>query len=149
VAAARIALPQYRMKLILERDASGSGLSPAIYTATLANAKIALAPRGNYDAESWRLFEAAKLGCVIVTEPLPPRWYFRDCPAVSIRKWSLLPVVLKDLLHDPSTLAQLSLRSRQWWTETVSEAAVANSIAQTIVSLPQACLSPALQVPVS
>ena len=149
VAAARIALPQYRMKLILERDASGSGLSPAIYTATLANAKIALAPRGNYDAESWRLFEAAKLGCVIVTEPLPPRWYFRDCPAVSIQKWSLLPGVLRDLLHDPSTLRQLSLRSRQWWTETVSEAAVAGFIAQIIVSLPQACPSPALQIPVS
>jgi hypothetical protein len=130
------------MELMLERDASGKGMRPAAYTETLANTKIALAPRGNYDAESWRLLEAAKLGCVTITEPLPPRWYFRDCPAVSIRKWSLLPTVLRDLLHDPSTLRQLSLRSRQWWTETVSEAAVAGFIAQIIVSLPQACPSP-------
>ena len=142
VAAARIALPEYRMESILGRDRSGKRLSPAIYTETLANAKIALAPRGNYDAESWRLFEAAKLGCVIVAEPLPPRWYFRDCPAVSIRKWSLLPNVLRNLLRDPPTLVRLALRSRQWWNATVSEAAVAKFIAQTIVSIPQDSLSP-------
>jgi hypothetical protein len=135
VAASRTALPQCRMELMLWPAASGKGLSPEIYTKTLANAKIALVPRGNYANESYRLLEAAKLGCVIVTETLPPRWYFRDCPAVSIQKWSLLPGVLRNLLWDPSTIAQLSLRSRQWWTSTVSEAAVAKFIAQTIVSL--------------
>jgi len=146
VAAARTALPQYRMESLLKGDMS-KGMSPADYTRTLANAKIALAPRGNYSAESWRLFEAAKLGCVAITEPLPPRWYFQDCPAVSIRKWSQLPDVLRDLLHDPSTLQQLSMRSRQWWNSTVCEAAVAAYIAKQIVSSDQPQPSPVLEAP--
>lgn len=106
VESARVALPQCRMESQLGRDAFGMTLTPATYAHCLANSRIALIPRGNVDAESWRLLEAAKLGCVMVTEPLPPQWYFQDCPAVSSRKWSLLPGVLRDLLHDPSTLAK-------------------------------------------
>jgi len=144
VVAARVAAPQYRMKTLLKGDTSGKGMSPAIYTQALADTKIALAPRGNYNAESWRLLEAAKLGCVAITEPLPPRWYYRDCPAVSIRKWSLLPDVLRKLLNDPPTLQQLSMRSRQWWNSTVCEAAVAAYIAKSVVSADQPLPTPFL-----
>lgn len=143
LAAARPAFPQHRVELVLERDASAKGLTPAVYTQSLADAKIALAPRGNYDAESWRLYEAAKLGCVMVTEPLPQRWYFQHCPAVSIPRWSLLPSVLKDLLYQSTNLARLSKRSRQWWNSTVSETAIANFIAQRIPNLPTSGTAPA------
>jgi len=131
VAAARVALPQYRMETMTGAFASGEGLGPEAYTQSLADAKIALAPRGNF-AETYRLFEAAKLGCVIVSEPLPSRWYYRGCPAVSIPEWSALPGVLSSLLNDPARLTQLSLRARQWWYSTVSEAAIAKFIAQNL-----------------
>lgn len=133
VAAARVALPQYRMETILVTPPADKRFGPETYTQSLANAKIALAPRGNSD-ESCRLFEAAKFGCVIVSEPLPSRWYYRACPAVSIPQWSALPGVLSSLLNDPAKLAQLALRTRHWWDSTVSEAAIARFIAQNLAT---------------
>jgi hypothetical protein len=135
VATAQTALPQYRIGSLLGADRQRSDrLGPEAYTQSLANAKIALAPRGNYDAESYRVYEAAKLGCVIISEPLPSRWYFQGCPAVTIREWSALPEVLSRLLNDPAMLRQLSLRTRQWWDSTVSEAAIAKFVAQKLVA---------------
>ena len=131
VEAARVALPQYRMEL-RSGDRAGEWLSCEAYTQALANTKIALSPRGNCDAETYRIFEAAKLGCVIVSEPLPSRWYYRECPVISIPAWSALPEVLTSLLNDPARLAQLSLRTRQWWDSMVSEAALAKFIAQNL-----------------
>jgi len=129
--AAQAALPDYRIESLLTALASGQRLDPEAYTRALANTKIALAPRGNFD-ETFRLFEAAKLGCVIVSDPLPQRWYYQGSPVVSIPKWSVLPGVLKGLLADPANLAELSRRTRQWWDSTLSEAAVANHIAKRL-----------------
>ena len=56
--AAEAVLPQYRIESLLAAFTSGRRLSPEDYTQALANAKIALAPRGNFD-ETFRLFEAA------------------------------------------------------------------------------------------
>ena len=120
------------MGSILDSQDSNQRLGPAAYTQALANSKIALCPRGNYDAESYRIFEAAKLGCVIVSEPLPSRWYYQGCPAVILRTWSELPGVLRDLLSEPAKLRRLSRRGRQWWDSTVSEAAVARFIAMNV-----------------
>jgi hypothetical protein len=128
---ARAALPHYRIESLSAAPASGKRLSPEAYTHTLASAKIALAPRGNLD-ETYRLIEAAKLGCVIVSEPLPQRWYYQGCPAVSIPNWSALPGVLRGLLNDPATLKELSWRGRQWWDSTISEEAVANFMARCL-----------------
>ena len=132
VAATRVALPQCRMESMTGAVDSANLLGPEAYTQALANAKIALAPRGNSDAETYRIFEAAKLGCVIISEPLPSRWYYQECPAVAIPAWSALPDVLRSLLNDPARLAHLSLRSRQWWDSTISETAIAKFIAQNL-----------------
>jgi hypothetical protein len=133
MAAAQKALPQCRIESLWRPPKYDRGLGPEAYTQALANAKIALAPRGNTD-ETYRLFEAAKLGCVMICEPLPCRWYFHDCPAITLRRWSELPDILKNLLNDPARMSELSRRSRQWWDSTVSERAVANFIAQRLAS---------------
>jgi hypothetical protein len=131
LAAAQKALPQYRIEAMWRPPQYSQGLGPAAYTQALANAKIALAPRGNLD-ETYRLIEAAKLGCVVINEPLPSRWYYQNCPAVIIRKWSELPGVLGSLLNDPTKLKELSRRGREWWDSTISEEAMAEFIAQRV-----------------
>jgi hypothetical protein len=73
-----------------------------------------------------------ELGCVVVSEPLPFRWYYRNCPAVIIRKWSDLLGVLRNLLNDPAKIKELSRRGRQWWDSTISEEAIAEFIAQRV-----------------
>jgi hypothetical protein len=106
-------------------------LPPEVYTQKLASAKIALAPRGNME-ETNRLIEGAKLGCVVISEPLPARWYFRDCPAVILRDWFDLPGIVKNLLANPAKLAVLSARGTRWWESAVAEPAVAKFIAKCI-----------------
>jgi hypothetical protein len=132
LAEAQAKLAHGRVEWVLQTPGS-ERLSPEAYTEKLANAKIALAPRGNGE-DGNRLIEGAKLGCVVVSEPLPARWYFQDCPAVILRKWSKLPEVLSSLLNDPARMKELSRSGRQWWDSTVSEAAVANYIAQQLTS---------------
>ena len=134
LAEAQSQLPECRVESVWVSP-TGKGLSPEEYTQKLANTKIALAPRGNFDAETSRLFEAAKLGCVPVSEPLPPRWYFRDCPALIVQRWSELPDLLRGLLKNPARIQELSRRARAWWDSTISEAAVARFIAKKVSSL--------------
>lgn len=126
-------MPQCRIESASQWRAPGAGrsLGPAAYTQALANAKVALAPRGNID-ETYRLFEAARLGCVVVSEPLPPRWYYQNCPAVILRSWSELPGILKGLLSEPERLKDLSARGRHWWDSTVSELSIARFIAERV-----------------
>ena len=133
LAAARREMPQYRIESVSQHRTPGSafGLGPEAYTQALANARVALAPRGNFD-ETYRLIEAARLGCVVVSEPLPPRWYYQGCPAVILEKWSELPGILKGLLNDPERLQDLSARGRQWWDSTISEPSIAKFIAERI-----------------
>lgn len=136
VAAARAALPQLRLQASAAGAASKQSLGPAAYTQALAHARIALAPRGNTDAESYRIFEAAKLGCVVISEVQPSRWYFENCPAIMLPKWPELPDVLRDLLNDPARMVELSRRTQQWYEEKASEAGVAKFIAEKLTGVP-------------
>ena len=106
-------------------------LDPETYSRRLMSAKIALCPRGNFD-ETFRLVEAAKSGCVAITERLPARWYYRGCPAVQLDAWRQLPDVLERLLSNAGELEQRAAAMRAWWDEQLSEPAVARYVAATI-----------------
>lgn len=102
-------------------------VSAGTYTERLVRAKIALCPRGNFD-ETFRLCEVARTGGVAVCEALPQRWYFRDAPVVTVRRWSQLPDVLASLMRDPDGLAQRSEAMLRWWEECLSEETIAGYI---------------------
>lgn len=133
LAECRAALPQHRIESTIDVAAGARVLSPEQYTRALAGTKIALTPRGNFD-ETFRLFEAAKLGCIIVSEPLPPRWYYENCPVQIIRAWSDLPAAVERLLSNLDRLGDLSQQTRRWWDETLSEPAIAKYISMRIGS---------------
>lgn len=109
----------------------GASLDGAEYSERLSRARIVLCPRGNFD-ETFRLMEAARCGCVTVTERLPQRWYYRDSPAVEVDRWSTLPATLAALLADPDALAARGARMREWWDASLCEAAVARYIADRL-----------------
>lgn len=98
--------------------------TPADYSRNLMKAKVVLCPRGNFD-ETFRFFEAARSGCVILTEPLPERWYYQNAPAIQLRRWPDLSAKLRELFDDPARLSDLSRQTRQWWNDRASEPAVA------------------------
>lgn len=51
----------------------GKGLDKEKYTYILRNSKVVLSPRGWISPECFRMYEAMKLGCVVITEKLPER----------------------------------------------------------------------------
>ncbi|HEX8341001.1 MAG TPA: hypothetical protein VF624_08845 [Tepidisphaeraceae bacterium] len=104
---------------------------PEEYSTRMMNARIALCPRGNFD-ETFRLFESAKSGCVIVTEPLPDRWYYKGLPAVTLRQWSQLPRVVDELLRDNAALERAAVATRAWWESHADENAVADFMLERI-----------------
>ncbi len=106
-------------------------LDAETYSQRLADAKIVLCPRGNFD-ETFRLCEAARSGCVAVSETLPPRWYYRDPPVVELRSWRALPDVLDTLLDEGEALQQRAARMREWWDDTLSEPAVGRHVASSL-----------------
>ena len=107
---------------------------PAEYWARLVAAKICLVPRGD-TLETYRLFEAARAGCVIVAERLPSNWFFDAAPVVDLTGWRGLAGCLRALLADPAGLAERSRRTLAWWDDVVGPEAVGRHIAKTVAEV--------------
>jgi hypothetical protein len=103
------------------------------YSRELMDTRIVLAPRGG-SVETYRFFEALRAGCVVVTEPQPPTWFYRGSPAVVVRDWRTLPGVLDELLGDPRGLQQRHEASLAWWRDRCSEPALAAFMAERLAA---------------
>lgn len=101
------------------------------YSEGLMDARICLAPRGG-SRETFRFFEALRYGCVVVSEPLPPRWFYSGAPVVTVRRWHRLPEVLESLLDDPAGLRERHAATLAWWRERCSEEAVGAFMAERL-----------------
>jgi hypothetical protein len=84
------------------------------YLADLANTRIALCPRGSL-RDTYRLFEAARLGAVPICEPMPRRWFYEEAPVLLVRSWANLGPLLDDLLDDPVALRQHHEAITKWY----------------------------------
>ncbi|MDC7675695.1 glycosyltransferase [Asticcacaulis machinosus] len=97
------------------------------YVAALADTRIAIVPRGTCYG-TYRFFEACKAGCVIVCDPVPDTWFYKDHPGIVIRNWADLPGIVDTVLTDPEKLQKASQASYNYWHNRVSEDAVAGHI---------------------
>jgi len=110
----------------------GKGLPPAEYAHALANAKIALCPPGFVMAETIRHWEAMRLGCIVISAPLPQIHFYKGSPIIELDDWSKLKPLLADLLANPSKLRRHHEATVEWWNSRCSEAAVADYMAAII-----------------
>jgi len=104
--------------------AKGTTMSPDDYMKEMANSKICLAPRGT-SFETFRHYEAACVGCVVVSDRLPATWFYRNIPFVFVKDWRNLDELLDRLLRDPSNLKRLHEETLRWWKSRLSPAALA------------------------
>lgn len=102
-----------------------SGISPEEYGKILADTKIVLCPKGFHSTECYRHYEALRAGCVIISERLPDTYLYKDSPIIQVENWSDIHDIVADLLSNSTKLNQLSLASRKWWEDTLSEKATA------------------------
>lgn len=114
-------------------DGFAKGMEPLEYARTLANAKIAICPPGFYSHETIRHWEAMRLGCVIISAPLPPSHFYAGSPIIELRDWSELDGVIVDLLSDPERMASIHEAMTEWWKLKCQESAVAKRMAEVIL----------------
>lgn len=113
-----------------------NGIAPSEYARYLADSKIVLCPAGIESPESMRHFEAASLGCVVVSTPMPDVEVYRDAPFVFISSWRELKPTIAKLLRDPVRLAELHTHTLAWWRDSASpEAATQRMLRQLPASL--------------
>lgn len=112
----------------------GKGLPPEEYAEVLRHTKIALCPAGFHSNETIRHWEAMRLGCVIISEPLPPNRYYKGSPIIEISDWRELRPLLDELLGDPDSLQSIHRATCEWWGTTCCEAAVAKHMAAILAT---------------
>jgi hypothetical protein len=107
---------------------------PGEYSRALMDTRLALVPRGA-TTETHRFFQALKYGCVVVTDSVPPSWFYEQAPIVRLRHWDELERVLTPLLADPERLESLHREALAWWESACSEEAVGRLMARTLNAL--------------
>lgn len=125
--------PQFQVKIgqnsefnVIDGETAGDN-----YSENMMNTKICIAPRGT-TYESYRHFEAMRYGCIIVSEPLPSRWYYAGAPVVEVTNWHNLEEVLQRLLENKPLMQELHERMLHHWQTKCSEAAAGQYIAETL-----------------
>jgi hypothetical protein len=127
--------PNRRILLETTRDFEASRRAGASrFSEVLADTKICIVPRGNVP-ETYRLFQGARFGCVLIAEELPRHWFYESCPALIVGRWAELEELLDVHLEDRRLLARRSAESLAWWQSVVSERAIGRYMAGEIRTL--------------
>jgi len=100
------------------------------YSHMLMDSKICLVPRGN-NIETWRFFEAIRYGCIVITEKLPNRWYYKKAPVYEIKCWNELKNVIKSFM-EKKMLNEIYKESVSWWSNKCSEGEIGILLAKNI-----------------
>jgi hypothetical protein len=110
-----------------------AGLSPKEYGKMLSETKIALTPQG-YDSNiSFRFFEAARTGCILVSCKQPDVWHYNQFPGYYVSNWTKLPGIIKHLKKYPEHADLLHQKILDYYRTYCSEDSLANYIKQVII----------------
>ena len=109
-------------------DGFNNGLNEEDYNFILKNTKIALCPKGWVNQETFRLYESMKWGCVVISEDLPNRSYYKGIPIVKVKDWSEGIEIANELINDTNELEKLSKQNIQYYKNNLSPQATADLI---------------------
>lgn len=101
------------------------------YSELMMASKISLTPRGT-SMETFRFFEALRVGTVPLAEPLPPLWFYEGSPFPVVRSWSALPALIHDVLDDEVRAQALHAASLDWWRSRCAPPVVAERIEEWV-----------------
>lgn len=109
-------------------DRAGTDSAYGGYSEKMQQSRICIAPRGSV-AETFRLFEGLRAGCMVITNRLPNMPFLTGAPLVLIDHWRELPHLLQKYARDLPTLERYSKESRAWWDERCSEPVIGQQVA--------------------
>ena len=111
------------------------GLSAEKYGEIIADSKIVLCPKGFNLPECFRHYEAMRAGCVIISEKLPPTYFYKDSPIIQISDWKEGLKIAGELINNNEKLEKLSKLTISWWENKCSEDATAQYVIKCIESI--------------
>lgn len=109
-----------------------SGFSPHDYGKLLADCKIILSPKGFGRTECFRLYEALRVGCVIISETLPDIYFYKNSPIIQVENWNVGLKLVKELIDNPEKLERMQVEGLEWWDQRCSEHAMATFIIRNL-----------------
>ena len=113
-------------------DGFNNGMNGEDYNFILKNTKIALVPKGWVNTETFRLYEAMKWGCVVISEELPTRTYYKDIPIIQVKNWKEGLRIANKLITDTPKLERMSKANKEYYKRNLSIEATAELIIKTI-----------------
>lgn len=89
------------------------GISRSAYADIIRDSKIALCPPGTASTETFRLYEAAQAGCIIITCMHPNNWIYEGVPFFQYRDANEIPQIISTVLSSPQQ-ERMSERVVEW-----------------------------------
>jgi hypothetical protein len=105
-----------------------AGLDADLYQYFLQHSKVVLCPRGWVNSETFRLYEAMRYGCVVISEELPDRTYYKDIPIIQVKNWKDGLDIARNLLKNPKKLQELGTANKKFYESHLSPKATAEII---------------------
>ncbi|HWA96473.1 MAG TPA: hypothetical protein VG844_17885 [Terracidiphilus sp.] len=120
---------------VLNKTSFNDGGDQRSYSQRMMDSKICLTPRGTI-IDTWRFFEGLKSGCLVLCEPLPDDYFYRDAPVIQIDSWNELEKIVVPLLDNNEELERWSTRSVEFWKNVCGEEAIGRRVAAFISESP-------------
>ena len=98
------------------------------YSERMARTRFSLDPRGT-SRETFRFFEAARVGAVPVVTALPAGGLYAGAPVLRLRHWSDLPAAMRRMAEQPDEARELHEAVVRWYAEKGSPRATAERLA--------------------
>lgn len=90
------------------------------YSEIMSNTKIALVPCGSASLDTFRFYEAACCGCIILTLDQNMYDFMIDAMYVKLKDWDKLDIGINLLLQDPATMSLISNQTSLFWKNRIS-----------------------------
>ncbi len=105
------------------------------YSDFISRCKIAFCPSGQ-SPETYRLFEAAKSGCAVISNSLPDVEYYRECPALTI-PWECFDksnseIINKNISHMLANIDAYQQEMKLWVEKWTSPAFISDKVIRHI-----------------
>ena len=119
-------------------DSSSRAAQFNTYSQKMINSRICLAPRGSM-AETYRLYEGLRAGCLVITNRLPDEPFLRGAPIIQINHWKELPELLHKYARNFDALEHYHLASLDWWQNHCREQVIGPQVGHFLNGCPGGC----------
>lgn len=107
-----------------------NGVGGEEYSRIMSNTKVALVPWGSASLDTFRFYEAARCGCVVLCAPQNTYEFLEGSPHIEINSWDKIDRYLDEILSDPVEAAAIGQSTYDFWKNNLS----AEASAQYIIS---------------